>query len=332
MPLESLFRLVEVLAERIEKYSAPLRQNEMLTRYVLIDPLLRELGWDTENPDQVQPEYSTGTGRVDYALLSKGIPAIKIEAKKLGTALQEGLVQNINYCIQDGTRYFGVTDGRRWEIYETHRPVPLPEKLVVAFDLTAHPPADVVFKAMALWRQSVETGQLQLPQTSLLSAEAVEPSTAIAAKSPSREMQPLPDSSPSPQIVEVSTNQEPADTRPLSQLTPKRYDKPPIAVIFPDGSERAITYWVDLTYQTVNWLFEKGVLTAERCPIRYANRYLVALSPQHPDGKPFVGDKQVGSLHIETNYSGPDQFRNTRLILSHLDQDPERFSVRFSSD
>ena len=34
-----------------------LRQSEMQTRYALIDPLLRELGWDTENPALVRPEY-----------------------------------------------------------------------------------------------------------------------------------------------------------------------------------------------------------------------------------------------------------------------------------
>ena len=41
-----------------------------------------------------------------------------------------------------------MTDGRRWEIYETHRPVPMADKLVVAFDLADHSSANVVFKAI----------------------------------------------------------------------------------------------------------------------------------------------------------------------------------------
>ena len=55
MPLESLLELVETLRERIITHRAVLSQSEALTRYALIDPLLRELGWDTEDPTMVDP-------------------------------------------------------------------------------------------------------------------------------------------------------------------------------------------------------------------------------------------------------------------------------------
>ena len=51
MILESLLELVETLKARIDAHGDQLRQSEALTRYALIDPLLRELGWDTEDPD-----------------------------------------------------------------------------------------------------------------------------------------------------------------------------------------------------------------------------------------------------------------------------------------
>jgi hypothetical protein len=175
MPLENLFRLVETLSDRIQKYSTALRQSEVLTRYVLIDPLLRELGWDTENPNEVHPEYTSGSGRVDYALLSGGNPIVMIEAKKLDLPLKDRLAQAINYCLMEGTPYFAVTDGRRWEIYETHRPVPIADKQVVAFDLVAPTTADVAFKALALWRLSVETGSMKLPQAPILPQGGQEP-------------------------------------------------------------------------------------------------------------------------------------------------------------
>ena len=63
MPLESLLTLVEKLRERIDDHAPLLRQNEALTRYTLIDPLLRELGWDTENPTLVIPEYKSWRAR-----------------------------------------------------------------------------------------------------------------------------------------------------------------------------------------------------------------------------------------------------------------------------
>ena len=60
-----------------------LRQNEALTRYALIDPLLRELGWDTEDPTLVIPEYKGVGGSADYALFSGDKLLMIVEAKKL---------------------------------------------------------------------------------------------------------------------------------------------------------------------------------------------------------------------------------------------------------
>ena len=57
-----------------------------MTRAALIDPLLRELGWDTENPALVMPEYRLGRGYADYALLKDGKPVMMVEAKKLGNS------------------------------------------------------------------------------------------------------------------------------------------------------------------------------------------------------------------------------------------------------
>ncbi|MCS7312640.1 MAG: hypothetical protein NZ742_06975 [Acidobacteria bacterium] len=37
----------------------------MSTHYVLVDPVLQALGWDTEDPDQVIPEFQTEVGCPD---------------------------------------------------------------------------------------------------------------------------------------------------------------------------------------------------------------------------------------------------------------------------
>ncbi|WP_376791034.1 hypothetical protein [Thermoflexus sp.] len=66
--MDQLLKTLQQLHERMDQYGERLRQNEMLTRYTLIDPLLRALGWNTEDPDQVIPEYTTEVGRPDYVL------------------------------------------------------------------------------------------------------------------------------------------------------------------------------------------------------------------------------------------------------------------------
>ena len=42
--------------------------DEYQTRYALIDPILRALGWDSEDPKSCYPEWHYENQRVDYAL------------------------------------------------------------------------------------------------------------------------------------------------------------------------------------------------------------------------------------------------------------------------
>ena len=168
MPLDSLLELVNTLRQRIDEHGASFRQSEALTRAALIDPLLRELGWNTEIPTLVMPEYRLGKGYADYALLSNDKPIIMVEAKKLGTPLQDAASQGIGYCIEDGIAYFAVTDGRLWEIYETHKMAPIAEKLTVQFNIENSAPITCL-KAMALWRPAVEQGSVTVAETSACS-------------------------------------------------------------------------------------------------------------------------------------------------------------------
>ncbi|MEM3014721.1 MAG: hypothetical protein QXS08_01825 [Nitrososphaerota archaeon] len=69
---QNILDKIRALRERAVKYRDQLAKNEVLTRYALIDPFLRLLGWDTEDPEQIRPEFSTQAGRPDYALLHGG--------------------------------------------------------------------------------------------------------------------------------------------------------------------------------------------------------------------------------------------------------------------
>ena len=117
-------------------HRAALSQSEALTRYALIDPLLRELGWDTEDPSMVVPEYRVPNNQIaDYVLFHGDRPAMVVESKKLDESLQGGraLDQGILYCAHTGAGYFLLTDGNRWELYESGRTNPIDQ---TAFSLT----------------------------------------------------------------------------------------------------------------------------------------------------------------------------------------------------
>ena len=321
MPLESLLELVKTLSDRIDRHSAALRQSEALTRYALIDPLLRELGWDTTDPDMVIPEYRSGNGRADYALMYDGSPAMMVEAKSLGTPLQDAvLAQGINYCLMEGTSYFAVTDGRLWEIYETHKPVPINDKRIVRFDLKDNP-AQVCLKALALWRYSVESGQVSKAQTPVLplSPDQPEPSPTLPAEKPT----------PQPASVVPGTD-DGIDWHPLSEFNPEGSPLP-IELLFPDGTRAPTPRLRSIIIEVARWLINKDLLNSSHCPVQlpYAStRYVASTEPYHQSGSPFATHEQVGSLFIHTHGNRMSIFRRTRGLIEHMGQDPSQFKVR----
>ena len=89
-PLSNLCDVLIQIQESANQYRAALTKNEAATRAVLIDPVLRALGWNTANTNMVEVEKTMENVRADYALYdSNAIPQIIIEAKALGTKLDQ---------------------------------------------------------------------------------------------------------------------------------------------------------------------------------------------------------------------------------------------------
>ena len=117
--LDHLVEAIETLKERISTHQATLSVYEARTRVALINPLLQVLGWDTADPAVVMAEFSLLKGRADYALLAtNGKPVAVLEAKRLGEGLETHNSQMINYALQEGVDFAGLTDGDQWHIYD----------------------------------------------------------------------------------------------------------------------------------------------------------------------------------------------------------------------
>ena len=228
MLLDSLLKLVETLRERIDEHGDALRQSEAMTRYALIDPMLRELGWNTDDPALVVPEYKSGSGSADYALIENDRPLMMVEAKKLGTQLQDAVGQGIQYCLMEGTSYFALTDGNRWEIYRIQGGVPIADQRIVEFDLKGQSPAEVCLKALALWRPSVGSGHVAAGSAPVAGQDSV---GSIGDRPPPPPLPPRDDH----------------EWQSLSELNPAPKSAPPTAVRFPTTRRslqlRGTPYW-----------------------------------------------------------------------------------------
>ena len=316
-PLDDLLALMKTLQGRIEDHSGSLRKSEALTRYALIDPLLRELGWDTSDPAQVMPEYAVAGGRADYALLVDENPKIMVEAKTLGTPLDSAVTQGITYCTAEGTPCFALTDGEYWRLYETHRPVPAAEKLFVQFSLRDGP-AEAAWSALSLWRTRVEAGGIE--STSSPHATASEARDEAPESSPRRSRRPT-ESSASPVQVATGTWQS------LASYVHEAYAKP-AEVRFPSGETERVKDWTDLNVKVVAWLVREGHLTQDSNPVQVGGRFIVAANPHHPNGQEFKRQKKAATVFVETDYSGADILKNIHHVMRTAGRDPSEVSLR----
>ena len=307
MPLESLLELVETLGDRIDRHGPALKQSEALTRYALIDPLLRELGWDTSDPGMVMPEYKSGSGRADYALMNGDSPAIMLEAKSLDTNLEGAVLsQGIQYCLEQGTMFFCVTDGRRWEIYETHKPVPMNDKRIVSFDIKDSP-AQACLNALALWRPGVETGQANVGKIPISKPEPIILPPPVV-----------------PPIIQDGWHN-------LEECVPTAGQKT-AGIMFPDKSHKNTNNWRDILVETVRWLTDKNLLSAVDCPVKSTHgrsfRYMVHTQPVHSNGNGFSNPLKVNGLYVERHDNLIGLRNKTMTIIQHVHQDPAQFKVR----
>ena len=319
MPLENLLILIEKLQKRIDSHGDALRQSEALTRYALIDPLLRELGWDTEDPDVVMPECRIQNNQIaDYVLYHDGDPAIVIESKKLAEPLQGGkaLDQGILYCAYTGAGYFILTDGNSWELYESGKTSP-----ITSFDLIGESAAGACLKALALWRPSVISGQIAGGESPVIGLPDAQQSTT------------------EPRPAEETTVQSKPPVRddegwePLSEFKPEKKTQFPGKIMFPDGSHALLKHQYKMLTKVVRWLIENDHLSEKQCPIPLgpqSEKSLVDVKPVNSDGTSFSNPKKEGSLYINTHGNFKNKIARVKRLIKHVDQDPAQFRVHFS--
>jgi predicted type IV restriction endonuclease len=131
--------LIEKIQHRLQNCSYP---NEAAISFSVVMPMLRALGWDDSDPEQVMPEYANGGRRVDFALSGIGKrPSIFIEVKGVGRAL-EGDRQLFEYAFHEGIPLCLLTDGRDWSFYLPSGQGTYDERRLYRLQLTERPPAE----------------------------------------------------------------------------------------------------------------------------------------------------------------------------------------------
>lgn len=315
MALDDLKATIETLRKRIREHRAYLEGYETRTRQVLVDPMLRALGWDVEAPHSVGLEYGIKRKWVDYALMGSDKPIAVIEAKVLGAPLDDDVKQQVlNYANTDGIDYMVVTDGDHWQMFDVFKRGQLEDRVLMEFQLTQDEPYACALKALGLWRPNLASGKLPKEAT-----------TPVMIKS-----SPEPEPSSEKEIVEPSNNGNWVPIKSLKIKKGKRRLPPPNAIKFPDSSTKPIRYWVDMLKSIAQYLVETGQISAQNCPVHKERkkRYLVHTQPIHGTGCEFVSKQEIGDLWLETSYgSAIETHKNVCWLIEHFGIDPSTVLV-----
>ena len=292
MDLTKAIELFEELKRRIDEQGDYLRESEYRTRILLIDPLLRMLGWNVEDFYCVEIEYRTSQfvkERADYVLKNGESKVAIVEAKKLGTDMKSGeRRQAKEYADYADTSQCVLTDGAKWMLYDlnqgrnpdTMQPQvefdiknEVPEQLIlrclalwrprftpeqVEFDIKNEVPEQLILRCLALWRPRFIPEVGSSPASNLPFDSGVDNSqsdTNGATNEPPQ--QPLPDGPPK-------------DSDECYSFASKRRYPPyttPTRLKIGDRVEKQVNFWRDVIHEVVVWLVDEGMLSVSDCPI-----------------------------------------------------------------
>lgn len=112
--LKMLSKRVDTLREQI--------QTEEATKTSLIMPFFQTLGYDVFNPLEFVPEYTADVGikkgeKVDYAILTDGVPTILVEAKWCGAPLEKHGSQLFRYFATTKAKFGILTNGIEYRFF-----------------------------------------------------------------------------------------------------------------------------------------------------------------------------------------------------------------------
>ena len=294
------------------------------------------MGWDTADPALVTVECEVRNRKADYGLLDEqGEPLVFLEAKHLDEPLSKHLYQVANYANHVGIRYYALTNGDDWEVYDNDRNnLPIDERDILKLSLSREPMHQSALKLLLLWRANMASGSPQ---------PAAEPIVGVTYTA-----NPLPEQvNQVPPIVKETLNPQGAQhlsstTMPgpgdvwkrLTEFEGESGTKPPPVMKFRNGDERSIRFWNAVLKEAAEHLILNYNLTASVCPIPAgprARRYLVNVEPRMPDGRSFKTSHQLSNgLYLDTGFNIEATIRMSRFLLERLGQDPAQVWLKTS--
>lgn len=326
-PLSNLCDVLGEIKDSAKQYKAILSKNEASTRAVLIDPILRALGWDTANTHMVEIEKSLGSVRADYALFDSNKAAqIIVEAKALGSnlTLQPLVMSLVNYAFEFKLNDIFLTDGLTWHHYSDFRPGKVTPTKVL--DLTKDNPVEIaaylvqMIDAARFW--PVENTDLLAQRIEQLESTVATLQRLISLQTPSQPANVTAISSngdtknsniTTPSTVVLQPTQvKYVDLASLTDVTGRR----PSQLRLPDNSTIAVKRWKEVLRECCKYTLTSNPSISFPLPDRAGKKVsLLSLTKPAPGISYVTEQYNGGTIFIYANYDANNCIANAQYIL-----------------
>lgn len=148
--------------EKMKNNPSISKLDEAATKQCVILPILRTLGWDVDNPNEVTPEYKVESGNVDYSLRLRDENKIFLEVKKTAEDLDKVRHddQILQYSFRKAVELAILTNGVTWSLYLPMKGVDWKERKFFTIDILEQEIDSVVSNFIDLLaKNNIESGQ-----------------------------------------------------------------------------------------------------------------------------------------------------------------------------
>lgn len=315
MLLEPLTDVLTLVRDRIKNFEHEFTNNEAQTRLSLVDPVLKALGWDPQDPTMVKVEYpvrqrNRNSTRVDYALLdSQHEPVAFVEAKKLGNNLRDAHLQLFDYAVGQSVPYVIATNGVDWTVFKKENEATrVSIDVLLEVSLLDQPPMLTAIKLLSLWK-GLLTSQTSIDQIAP-ALDDLGAATSMDGKDP---VLPPPNGDSRSTESLFTALDAVANGLKLHEL------------ILPDKTEVECRAFSSMLEIIVAWLHRTNRLNVELPwnPNVASSRAVLNSVSHHPNMNPMKNPKKIhNNLYLDTNYNRSDLCKFAISILEQNGQDP----------
>lgn len=338
-----LSEIIKTMKNKMDSFRPYYEANESAVRDQIINPILKALGWNTDDPEDVRTELSCYEGFSDYCLFKDKKKIFCVEAKNLSINVEnrKEIQQLAKYCFNDGMEYGIITNGAVWILFKSFQQgIEMEKRKIWKIDIEKDDITEINRKFNTISKENITeidelTNEIQILDEIwcylLDTPKDLKNEFINIFHKKTKERYPKHTLNQSgveyfiEEVVmkhfnkekEINSTSQPEETV-IDSIQPLKSEEKQKIKIGNDAYN--FEFSKEILILTANWLIKEGKLTKEDCPvISGKKRFLIHTEPKHNNGKNFIYPKKLSNgLYIETNYSASDCKKRAYKLLERF--------------